>query len=48
MTENTFFQRNTISNWADFKPPESTHKIRSKRANSVSDLKLDPSKFLHR
>jgi hypothetical protein len=46
---NPFFERNTISNWIEVRPQnEGLSKMRSKRSQSVSTLKLDPSKFQHR
>lgn len=46
---NLFFERNTIGNWIDVVPQkEGLSKIRSKRAQSVSDVKINPVKFQHR
>lgn len=46
---NTFFQRNTISNWIETQPEkEGLSKIRTKRAQSVSEVKINASKFQHR
>lgn len=46
---NIFFERNTISNKIDVQPQkEGFSKLRSKRAQSVSEIKLNPAKFQHR
>lgn len=46
MTQNLFFQRNTIKEYAFEHPPEI--RTRSKRSASVATLKMNPSKFQHR
>jgi hypothetical protein len=46
---NKFFQRNTISNWAEVQPQrEGLSRVRTKRAQSVAEIKINPSKFQHR
>jgi hypothetical protein len=46
MTQNLFFQRNTIKDFALECPPDIRQ--RSKRSLSVATLKMNPSKFQHR
>lgn len=46
MTQNLFFQRNTIKDFAFDHPPEVRE--RSKRSQSVKTLKINPTKFQHR
>ena len=45
---NPFFERNTISNWTAHQQESGPPKIRAKRARSVAQLKINPSKFQHR
>jgi len=49
MSENLFFQRNTITNFTDYGEKSLLNsKIKSKRAKSVVQLNTNPGKFQHR